>query len=333
MPKSTRGNRSRTALKWVLWILLFQFILINISASLHAWKQTHFYSDPGLRIVRPSSKNIFTKTWKLFAGFKYPKSVVRQIPGFPIDTVRFKSKNGINIDCWYSRPDSQAKGTVILFHGLSGNKSYILQEASQFRLWGYNIMMVDLRGHGNSGGNMTTIGFKETEEAKLAYDYVQQKGEKNIFLWGISMGAIIIAKAFKDYDIHPAGVILEMPVASLQSFLEARSRVLGFPEEPFGFFVTAWIGIERGYNGFGFRPAEYVRKLNCPVLLQWGSKDPYVSKDQIEKIFSNIESANKKLVIYNNADHQSLLGFDPEKWKEEVSALLKNPQSVHSWLK
>ncbi|MES1218285.1 MAG: alpha/beta fold hydrolase [Bacteroidota bacterium] len=302
---------------------------MNISAAFHAWKQTHFYTDPELRIVKPSSKNIFVKTWKLFAGIKYPRSIIRRNPNFVVDTITLKTANGLKIDCWYSTADSASKGTVILFHGMGGNKSYLLQEASEFRYLGYNLMMVDFRGHGNSQGNTTTIGFKEAEEVKLAYDYIQQRGEKNIFLFGVSMGAVVIAKAFTDYNIHPSAVILEMPISSLQSYLESRSRVMGFPGEPFGFLVTGWVGIEQGYNGFRHKPSEYVKKINCPVLLQWGSHDPYVSESQTQTIFQNIPSTNKKLVIYDNADHQSLLGYDPEKWRQEVRAFIQDPAAIH----
>ena len=329
MPKTTNLKKFRSAVKWILRVLLFQFILMNISASLHAWKLTHFYTDPELRIIRPSSKNVFVKTWKLFAGIKFPRSLKNNAPQFPIDTVQFKTKNGLLIDCWYSKPDSAAKGTVILFHGLSTNKNYFAYEAVQFRNWGYNILMVDLRGHGNSEGNITTLGFRESEEVKLAYDFVRQKGEKNIFLWGLSLGAVSIAKAISDYDIKPSGVILEMPFACLQSYLKARSRVFGFPEEPFGFLVTAWVGIERGYYGFGHKVTDYVKKINCPVLLQWGSRDRYVLQEETDGVYNNIASVNKKLVVYEDADHQSLLRHDPEKWRQEVGALLQHPGSVH----
>ena len=36
----------------------------------------------------------------------------------------------------------------------------MIAEANDFRYQGYNIMMVDFRAHGNSGGNMTTIGVR-----------------------------------------------------------------------------------------------------------------------------------------------------------------------------
>ena len=108
-------------------------------------------------------------------------------------------------------------------------------------------------------------GFRESEEVKLAYDYAIKNSGQHIFLWGTSMGAVAIAKAIADYDIKPAGVILEMPFASMQSHLRARVRsngFSGFPEKPFAFLVTCWTGIERGYNSFKFKTDKYAAKTN-----------------------------------------------------------------------
>lgn len=325
MQKANDRHQLRSVVKGFIWFLVIQLILINTSASLHAYKFTHFYTDPALRIPKPSSKNIFIKTWKLFAGLKFPRSIVSEIPLFPVDTVKFKTADGLTIDGWYSKTDSAAKGTVILFHGLSGSKSVILPEASEFRYFGYNVMMVDLRGHGNSSGNTTTLGDKESEEVKLAYDYVAGKGEKNIFLWGMSLGAVIITKAINDYHIQPSGIMLEMPFASLQDHLKARSRIFGFPEQPFGFLVTLWVGIEQGYNGFKLKPSDYAKKINCPVLLQWGDHDRYVLPGETKDIFNNIGSRHKRLVIYEGADHESLLWRDAGKWRREITGFLQNP--------
>src|SRR5215213_9594254 len=66
--KQTKTKAWRYYLKWVLWILLFQFILANISASIYAHKFTHFYDGPP---PERSSQNIITKTWKLFVGPKF----------------------------------------------------------------------------------------------------------------------------------------------------------------------------------------------------------------------------------------------------------------------
>ena len=310
--------------RWILWVLLVQFLLINISAALYAYKFTHVYSDPSLRAAKPA-KNVLVKTWRLFTGPRQPKSIITATPTFTFDTVILKTTNGISIDCWYSKTDSTAKGTVLLFHGISANKGMLLNEADEFRYFGYNVMLIDFRAHGNSGGKTSSIGIRESEEVKLAYDYISGQGEKNIFLSGSSMGAVVVAKAIAEYGLKPTGIILEMPFASLQSHLRARARAQGFegfPEKPFGFFVAWWMGIERGFNGFKHNTVSYAAKVNCPVLMQWGALDNYVQKDETDKVYNAIASANKKLVEYGRAGHESLLQNDPVKWRIETRRFL-----------
>ncbi|MEO7984145.1 MAG: alpha/beta fold hydrolase [Bacteroidota bacterium] len=311
-------------IRWIGWVLLVQFILINISAALYAYKFTHVSEDPALRNAK-SSRNVFIKTWRLFTGPRQAKSLITETPTFSFDTVTLKTSKGILIDAWYAKTDSAAKGTVILFHGIAANKGMIISEGSEFRYEGYNVMLVDFRAHGNSGGQTTTIGIRESEEVKLAYDYAAAKDPKNIFLWGNSMGAVVVAKAIGDYELKPAGVILEMPFGSLQTHLQGRARALGFqgfPEKPFGFFVTWWMGIERGFNGFKHKTSMYVKKVNCPVLMQWGALDNYVQKSETDNIYNAIASPNKKLVIYDHATHESLVQNDPAKWRIEVERFL-----------
>jgi len=323
MQKTRTRHRLPSIVRWILWALLIQFILVNISAVFYAYKLTHFYTDPSLRTYKPPS-NIFAKTWKLFSGPKLPRSVITEVPSFPFDTVKLKTKNGIIIDAWYSKVDSFSKGTVILFHGITVNKGTLLHEAYEFRYWHYNVMLVDFRGHGNSESNKTTIGIKEPEEVKLAYDFVVSKGDKNIFLYGSSLGAVVVAKSIAEYEIPVSGIILDMPFLSLQTFMKARARMVGFPSQPFAFLTTLWVGIENGFNGFNHQTTKYVKKINCPVLMQWGAYDSFVLKEETMKIYEAISSKNKKLVIYGQAAHQSFVQNDPLKWRTEVEGFLNS---------
>jgi alpha-beta hydrolase superfamily lysophospholipase len=314
--KKTR-RRLPSLIRWIGWVLLFQLVLINISAAIYAHRLTHFYNDPSLQGSH-SSGNIFQKTWKLFTGPKFPKSLIRQTPSFAYDTVRLQRANGDWVDAWYGEPDSLAKGTVILFHGLSANKSYLVREAATFRLMGYRVMLVDLRAHGNSDGQNTTIGRNETEEVRLAYNYIKAKDTKPVYCWGVSMGAVVLARAVAEGDVQPAGLILELPFASLQSHLKARARVLGFPQQPFAFLVTGWIGIERGFNGYRHSTVDYAAKINCPVLVQYGGRDTYVLKSEINAIYQAIPGNRKNVVGYEEAGHESLLMSEPDHWKKTM---------------
>jgi len=314
-------NKIKILLKWFLRIVVFQLILINISAAFHAYRITHFYDDDKVRNLPSSSGQFFLRTWRLMVGRKFPKSQIVYYPVSTYDTVSFITKQNQKINGWWLKSDSSV-GTVILFHGLSSNKGYALNEAYEFQSMGYNTLLIDFRAHGNSEGGTSTIGMKEAEEVKLAYDFIKMKGEKNIILWGMSMGAVSIAHAVYEFRIQPQKIILEMPFERLQDHIRARARVYGFPDEPFGFLVTLWTGIEQGYWGFSHNTSKYVKEINCPVLLQWGSKDEYVLRKETENIFSNIKSPQKYLSLYDEAGHVSLLLADKEKWRKTVGEFL-----------
>lgn len=322
--KPTRKNSFfRTTIRWVFRVLIFQLVLINIAAAFHAHRLTHFYSDKAVYEQQGSQGTIFLRTWRLMTGKRLPRTPIQYTPLTHYEPVSLTLKNGKKISAWYIPADS-ARGTVVMVHGLGSNKGHPLNEASEFRAMGYNAFLLDLRAHGESEGQAFSIGYKETEEIKLAYDYLQGRGEKNIVFWGMSVGAVVLTKAISDYDLKPSKLILEMPFGSLQYHLRSRARNLGFPEEPFAFFVTFWVGLEQGYWGYGYKTAKYARKINCPVLVQWGKQDDYVREEEVRSVFDAIPGPNKKLVIYENTGHIPLCGAENEKWVGEVGGFLNS---------
>jgi alpha-beta hydrolase superfamily lysophospholipase len=326
MDKKRAGRSFRITLRWILWVLIVQLLLINISAAFYAYRLTHFYSD-GREREPLSGKNALARTWRLFTGPRYQKSAVGATPVLAYDTVLLKTEKGIFLDSWYIPADSLARGTVVLFHGITTSKASLLAEAAEFHFQGFHVLLVDFRGHGNSGGRTTTMGIRESEDVRLAYEYVAGLGEKNIFLYGSSMGAVAVMKAVSEGSMNLSGIILEMPFASLQTHLQARARIEGFSgwvEKPFSFFVTAWISLERWCNGYGHRSTTYAAKISCPVLVQWGSSDRIVKRSETEDIYRALASSRKELVVYEGAGHGSLLQGDEGKWQEKVGRFLSD---------
>ena len=308
-------------MRLILWVLLLQFVLLNISAFLYAGRLTKFVSRAEVA-KQTTPTNIFSKTWRLFTGKKFSKAIVNAKPVYSYETVLLTTKNNLVLEAWYAKTDSIAKGTVVLFHGLNNSKSMSIQESNEFRFMGYNVMLVDFRAHGNSEGNTTTIGWNESEDVKLAYDWLVQKGESNIFLWGFSMGSVAVLKAVSENNLKVAGVILEMPFGSLLQHMKARAPMFGFPKQPFGVLVTFWTGVRRDFNGFKFNLNTYAEKLNCPVLYQWADKDIYVTRTEAETLFNHIGSKQKKMVVYENAVHASLVQQNITKWRIEIEEFL-----------
>ena len=321
MNAKTNRKRWPSFIRLVFWVLVIQFILLNISTFLHAGKLTRFYNTASLK-DQTEPTNIFSKTWRLFNGRKYAKSTDNYRPIYNYETIVLQTKNELKIETWYAKADSASKGTVVLFHSLGNSKSSVLPEANEFRFMGFNVMLIDFRGHGNSDGNTTTIGYKESEEVKLAYDWLIKQGETKIILWGTSMGAVAIMKSLADNKINVTGIILEMPFGSLHQHMKARARTLGFPKQPFAVLVTFWTGVRRGFNGFKLNSFQNAEKINCPTLFQWGNNDHLVSKAEAQNIYQHIGSKNKKFVVYENGVHSSLSQQNITQWRIEVEGFL-----------
>lgn len=303
--------------------LITFFIFLNVVVAFHAYKFTHFYDNKNTSAKKPELMSGWEGTEAILFGEDYYKGKIISFPKYNYQTFHTKTNDGVLLEGWYIPKDS-AKGTAILFHGHGGSRSNIVTEADTFHTMGYNVCMIDFRAHGKSAGNTCTIGYNEGSDVKAAYDYVTAKGEKNIILWGISLGAATITKAMTDYEeIQPKKVILEMPFGSLNDAVKGKLRMMHLPVQPLTEFLIFWGGVEQGFWTFHHKPTEYAKNIHVPVLLQWGKNDLRVTKPETETIFENLGSKEKQLAIYNASGHQSLLTNEPEKWVNTVKVFLQ----------
>jgi len=308
-------------IKFLLRTFIVLFVVINVIVAFHAYKFTHFYDNGEITIKKKEDKTSWDKTKEILLGINAEKQK-NTAPDSAYQTILLTTKDSIKLEGWYI-PVAGAKGTICMFHGHGGKKSGTNAEAAVFRQLGYNTFQLDFRAHGNSGGNTCTIGYDESEDVKLAYDYIKVKGEKNIILWGISMGASAITKAIKDYELQPQKIIAEMPFGTIEDAVKGRIKMMGLPPQPIATLLTFWGGVEHSFWAFNMKPEEYAKKITCPTLLHWGKNDPRVTRAEEESIFKNIASPDKKFVVYDNCGHESLCKKENEKWVKEVSDFLK----------
>jgi len=308
--------------KILLRSLVILFVLLNVIVAFHAYKFTHFYNNGEITIKKTEEKTRWDKTKEILFGINAVKQQNTNASDSTYQTITLTTKDSIKLEGWYIPADS-AKGTICMFHGHGGKKSGTNDEAKVFHKLGYNTFQIDFRAHGNSGGNTCTIGYDESEDVRLSYDYIKAKGEKNIVLWGISMGASTITKFVKDYQINPEKIILEMPFGTIQDAAAGRLKMMGLPPQPLATLITFWGGLEHGFWAFSMKPQEYAASIKCPVLLQWGRNDPRVSKSEEDILFKNISNTNKKFVVYETAGHESLCKKETAKWEAEIASFLQ----------
>ncbi len=313
----------RKFLKRFLWTLAIVFLLMNVMAIIHAYSFTHF-SDDGEQKTSSSETIGFGEKMKvLFLGISNPRPENDAVPSQKYQTITLKSNK--RIECWSIQQTvaKTAKGTIILLHGYSGQKSSMLDKSDALLAMGYNTFLVDFMGSGGSEGNQTTIGFYEAEEVKSCYDYLKKKGEKHIYIFGTSMGAAAAMKAIDDYKLQPEGLIIECPFGTMYKTVCARFNTMGVPTFPMAGLLTFWGGVINDFNAFGHNPEEYARKINCPTLLLHGAKDKRVSQEEIQIIYNNLKG-KKTLKMYPNAGHENYLNKYQKEWSEDVSKFLNS---------
>jgi uncharacterized protein len=311
-----------------LKILLIGFILMNTVAFFHAYTFTHFTHKKVTKTKDAKQLGTGEKLKTLLFGIDNPRPVNKILPAYPYEILTIQSET--RLEAWFidakniAPKDVLGKGTVIFFHGFTGEKSEMLERADVFLKLGYNALLVDFRSSGGSEGHQTTVGFKEAEDVKASFDYLIKQGEKSIYLFGTSMGAAAVLKAENDYKMQPKGIILESPFGSMYETVCARFNRMKVPSFPMAGLLVFWGGVQNGFWAFSHNPKTYAKTIDCPVLMMSGKKDETVNEKQTREIFNNLKSSEKTLKLYPNSGHESFLRRYRAEWLDDVGAFMKS---------
>jgi pimeloyl-ACP methyl ester carboxylesterase len=132
-----------------------------------------------------------------------------------------KGKNLINYSIY---PNSTANEWVTFVHGAGGSSSIWFKQLREFKKH-FNVLLLDLRGHGDSKGSIKEAFNKRYTFESIANDILEvidhEKIEKSHFI-GISLGTILIRQLA---EMHPHRV-QSMIMGGAIMKLNVRSQIL-----------------------------------------------------------------------------------------------------------
>ena len=128
--------------------------------------------------------------------------------GLPYEDVRFAARDGAaEIGGWCIPGDAEAP-VIIMVHGRDASRTAavgggFLEEAKLLHDAGYGVLIIDLRGHGQSSDARFTFGIKERSDVLGAVDWLLLRGvvPRRIGVLGLSLGAAAAIGAAR----RPAG--------------------------------------------------------------------------------------------------------------------------------
>ena len=312
----------RSRRRWLFLLLLATFGTMNAVAFFHAWRFTHFANAPGVHSPNPEQLSPGRKLMVLLTGIRNPKPQNGPKPAFPFETVCITSPNG-PLEAWYATPDSgRARGTVALFHGYTSSKSHLTHEAGYFRRLGYNVLLVDQAGNGNSAGFRTTVGYREANDVAATVRYLRARHPANsLVLYGVSMGAVAILRAEAELGIRPTANILECPYGNMRQTAYNRFASMHIPGFPMADLLVFWGGVQNGFWAFGLSAEHYATQIHTPTLLLWGTADPRVTRAETDAIFAHL-AGPKARHDFPGVGHEPYWKRYSADWEQQVRGFL-----------
>lgn len=310
-------RKRRRLLRAILSILIAGFALFNIVAYNHAYRFTHF-SESGTPTAKEEQLSFGQKLSVLFTGITKLKSSVTKFPARTYSSFAVTAED--TLKGWII-PVEDPKGIVIMGHGYGSNKGDILGEAGAFNELGYTTVLFDFRGHGESAGHKTTIGYKEAEDAAAVFSYIRRMNpDSKIYLYGISMGAVAMLRAVSELDVQADGLIMECPYGSMLDAAQNRFRIMGVPSFPSAQVLVFWGGIQNGFWAFANNSDAFAEKVEIPVLILYGKGDERATEKENQEIYKRLKG--RKTIAEFNAGHESYYMNDSALWRTSMESFL-----------
>lgn len=214
-------------------------------------------------------------------------------------------------------PSGQRKGalgTMVILHGLTGSKwEFPYFGAGQvLSKKGYDVVLMDLRSHGRSGGKYVTYGAMEKNDVKAVIDSLLKEGMINdsIYVFGATLGGAV-AIQYAAIDPRCKGVLAMTPYKDMAS-IARRWMPMTMSDEDFQKVMTR-AGEIAAFNPAEASSVEAAKKLHCPLLLVHGVIDLSVPFDHSQAIY-DAATGTKKLLAVTPGPEQVGLAIILEDW-------------------
>ena len=246
------------------------------------------------------------------------------ILGLAYEDVSFQSiDDGLTLSGWFL-PSPDSERVIVMVHGNESNRDDptigTLEIASKLVKHGYNVLMFDLRGCGESDGDMVSAGYHEKRDLTGAVEYVKERGYGRIGVLGFSLGAVTsLLAAAENGDIN--AVVSDSSFADLTDIMgpefSKRTRAPAVFLRPMLFVIKIMYGVD--FNTI--KPVESVAGMeSTPVFFIHGDEDDTIPVDHAYRLKQASQNPQNRLWIVPETFHTRSYITHPEEYISRVTA-------------
>lgn len=234
-----------------------------------------------------------------------------------------RAPDGAKLRGWKMKPPDPNGDWILLFHGISDNRTGTFGPGEFLLRHGYSVVMMDLRAQGQSGGAMVTYGWKEKWDTVAITDALYStENVRHLGALGVSLGAAI---ALQSAAVEPRieAVVAEDPFANLR---EVSYDYAGLHISPLLGKTLFWpatitalyrLGKVGGFSPDDVSPEKAVAARTFPVLLICGTRDRTIPCRHARMIYRAARGP-KELWVVKGAGHAAAFGTAPAEYENRV---------------
>lgn len=231
--------------------------------------------------------------------------------------------DGYRLHAYEGHTDSDT--WVIIVHGYISDAKNMLGIGSEFMDRGYNVLLPDLRSHGESEGDAIGMGSWDSEDIVAWISYIlQQQEDAKIVLYGVSMGASTVmmttGKALPDNVI--AAIEDCGYTSAWDEFAYQLDALFGLPSFPALDAANVITMLRAGYNLKDADALKAVQQSSTPTLFIHGSADDFVPASMVYPLYESA-SCEKELLIVEGAGHGQSRSVDPDTYWNHVQSFIQ----------
>lgn len=209
---------------------------------------------------------------------------------------------------------------VILAHGYRGNRDHMDDLVKFYYDQGFDVLMPDARGHGESEGDYIGYGWHDRLDYKKWIDLlIKEYDAEQILLHGNSMGAaLVLMTSGEELPIEVKGIIADSSYTSVKEELRHQLKHLyHLPAFPILDVTSVITKIRAGYY-FGEASAlEQVKKNTRPLFLIHGDSDELVPTEMAHELY-DAAGGEKELWIVPKAGHTKAYSVATEEFQSRL---------------
>lgn len=210
-------------------------------------------------------------------------------------------------------------------HGYTSKKEDYRNLASVFAERGYNILLPDMRAHGESEGKYIGMGWLDRKDVLGWIDrIIELDPEAQIILHGTSMGgAAVMMTAGEQLPGNVKGIIEDCGYTSVWDiFADELDYLFGLPPFPVLHSASAVSRLLAGYSFGEASAVEQLERAAVPMLFIHGGNDNFVRTDMVYEVYEACTAA-KEILVVEGAGHGEAYAMNPELYFDTVFGFIE----------